>query len=312
MIPVQNLAKHMKYKNAYKPNDIYWGIGVEHETYIETSKLKKITLQELKEKCVKERYSVDYYTVYNKESLDQALDDIFDNNTPILIPILVNSHSFIKTDIHGEHQTTYERIPKPNPKFSGQTLFDWIKYQNPTYFSEEYENTYLFDGDTIEFVTQKYYKTTVFEVIHELHAVEKEFIRSLNSLPREGLFKLYAPFKLAQENYPFASYLTNLKNNAMFNNGTLHINITLPTQLDANAKIKDFEDFKIKHQNYARAIQWISPLIVAKYGAYDPLCESKINGEKYAAGSQRIAVSRYIGLGTYDTDKMEIGKILTL
>jgi hypothetical protein len=32
--------------------------------------------------------------------------------------------------------------------------------------------------------------------------------------------------------------------------------------------------------------------------------------EKFAAGSQRLAVSRYIGMGTYDTDTMPTGKIL--
>jgi hypothetical protein len=308
---MQNLPKHKKYEKVYKPNDIYWGLGVEHETYIESSKLKQITLQELKEKRARERYCVDYYSVYNKESLDKALDGLFEADKPILIPILLNSHTFQKTDIHGEHQTTYERIPKPNPKFNGKTIFDWMKYENPEVFCEEYENSYLFDGDTIEFVTQQFYKTTVFEVIHELYTIEKQFIKGLNSLPRDGIFKTYAPFKIAQENYPFASYLTNLKNNAMFNNGTIHINITLPTRLNEKAEIDNIEEFTKKHQNYAKVIQWLSPLIVAKYGAHDPLCESTTNGDKYSAGSQRVAVSRYIGLGTYDTDVMEVGKILT-
>jgi hypothetical protein len=160
-------------------------------------------------------------------------------------------------------------------------------------------------------MTQNFYKTKVQDVIDELTRVQKDFLRALNSLPREGILKTYAPFQIAQKNYPFASYLTNLKNNAMFNNGTIHINVTLPTKLNEDSEIADFELFKKQHQNYARVLQWISPLLVAKYGAYDPLSESKINGEKYAAGSQRVAVSRYIGLGTYDTDKMQVGKILT-
>ena len=46
---LRNLEKHQKYKTAYKPNDFYWGLGVEHETYLETSKLKQVTLKELKE-----------------------------------------------------------------------------------------------------------------------------------------------------------------------------------------------------------------------------------------------------------------------
>jgi hypothetical protein len=206
---------------------------------------------------------------------------------------------------------TYERIPKMNPKFTGQTIFEWMCEENPDVFKNEYEQSYIFDGDTIEFMTQQYYKTTVNKVIDELTIVEKDFIKSLNSLPREGILKTYGPFQIAKSNYPFASYLTNLKNNAMFNNGTIHINITLPTKLNDKAEVADFELFIKQHQSLARAFQWISPLLVAKYGAFDPLCESKNNGDKYAGGSQRIAVSRYIGLGTYDTDTMPVGKILT-
>jgi hypothetical protein len=308
---LRNLDKHKKYKTAYKPNDFYWGLGVEHETYIESSKLKQITLKELKENRAAERYCVDYYSVYNKESLDNALDGLFEQDQKILLPILLNSHTFQKTDINGEHKLTFERVPKPNTKFSGKTIFEWMKQENPDIFVEDYEKSYIFDGDTIEFMTQQFYKAKVQDVVDELATVEKEFMRALNSLPREGVLKTYAPFQIAKENYPFAAYLTNLKNNAMFNNGTIHINVTLPTKLNEKAEVADFELFQRQHQNYARAIQWISPLLVARYGAHDPLCESKTNGLKYSAGSQRVAVSRYIGLGTYDTDKMEVGKILT-
>jgi hypothetical protein len=309
---LRNLEKHQKYKTSYRPNEIFWGIGVEHETYIETSKLKQITLKELKDHRAPERYSVNYYNIYDTQTFTETLDGLFEPDQKILIPILINSHTFIKTDLNGEHKTTYERVPKPNQKFNGKTIFEWIKEQNPDIFDQDYDKSYTFDGDTVEFMTQEFYKAKVFSVINELSMIQKDFMRAFNSLPREGIFNQYGPFKLAQKNYPFASYLTNLKNNAMFNNGTLHINITLPTQLNEKAEIADFDLFTRQHQNYARAIQWISPLLVAKYGAHDPLCESKNNSSKYSAGSQRVAVSRYIGLGTYDTDKMEPGKILTM
>jgi hypothetical protein len=309
---LRNLEKHQKYRDAYKPNDFYWGLGIEHETYFETNKLKQISLKDLKDHRTAERYCVNYYSIYTQEVLNKALEGLFGENEQILLPILVNSHTFQKTDINGQHQTTFERIPKPNPNFSGKTIFEWMKEQNPDIFAQEYEKAYIFDGDTIEFMTQKFYKTTVDNVIDELTLIEKEFMRALNSLPREGVLKTYGPLKIAQKNYPFASYLTNLQNNAMFNNGTIHINITLPTKLNEKAEIYDMELFTKQHQNFARAIQWISPLLIAKYGAYDPLSESKNNGELFSAGSQRVAVSRYIGLGTYDTDTMPIGKILTM
>jgi hypothetical protein len=308
---LRNLDKHKKYKEQYKPNDFYWGLGIEHETYLESSKLKQISLEDLKKFRAAERYCVDYYSIYTKQTLDAAQEGLFSADKPILLPILLNSHSLQQCDINGEHRTTYERIPKTNKNFLGKTLFEWMKEQNPDVFLEDYEKSYIFDGDTIEFMTQKFYKTTVDNVLKELETVERDFMRAFNSLPREGVLKTYAPFQLAQENYPFAAYLTNLKNNAMFNNGTIHINITLPTQLNNEAEIADFELFRSQHQNLARVIQWISPLLVGVFGAPDPLCESKTNGEKFAAGSQRVAVSRYIGLGTYDTDTMELGKILT-
>lgn len=307
---LRNLEKHKKYQTAYKPNDFYWGLGIEHETYIESSKLKQVSLRGLKENCAPERYSVDYYNVYNRQQLHKALDGLFAEDEKILLPILANSHTFQHTDLNGEHTTTYERVPKSNPKFTGKTVFEWMKEQNPT-LAAEYEKSYIFDGDTIEFMTQQFYKTTVNKSIEELVKTEAEFVKALNALPKEGLFKTYGPFQVAQKNYGFATYLTNLKHNAMFNNGTIHINITLPTELDEKGEIKDMALFTKQHQAYAKAIQWISPLIVASYGALDPLCESKTNGEQYAAGSQRLAVSRYIGLGTYDTDTMEVGKILT-
>jgi hypothetical protein len=309
---LRNLEKHKKYKTAYKPNDFYWGLGVEHETYLETNKLKQVTLKELKEHRDAERYCLSYYSVYTPELLDKALDGLFKEDEKILLPILINSHTFQKTDLNGNHQTTLERVPKPNPVFSGKTFFEWLKEQNPNIFDHEFEKAFIFDGDTIEFMTQKFYKTTVDELINELSTVEKEFIRAINLLPREGILKTYAPLKIAQKNYPFATYLTNLHNNAMFNNGTIHINITLPSKLNEKSEIADMELFTKQHQNLARAIQWISPLLIAKYGAYDPLSESKTNGELFSAGSQRVAVSRYIGLGTYDTDTMPIGKILTV
>ncbi len=308
---LRNLEKHHKYKDVYKPNDFFWGLGVEHETYLETSKLKQVTLKELKENRAPERYCVDYYGVYTIETLNGALDGLFNKDDKILVPILLNSHTLQKTDINGQHKTTYERIPKPNAHFNGKSIHDSIKEIKPEIFVNEYDKSYTFDGDTIEFMTQNFYKATVSSVINELETIETKFINELNTVSTEGILKLYGPFKLAQQNYPFASYLTNLKNNAMFNNGTVHINITLPTKLNDKAEIENMESFIKQHQNYARVFQWISPLLVAKYGAYDPLCESKINGNLYSAGSQRIAVSRYIGLGTYDTDKMEVGKILT-
>jgi hypothetical protein len=42
--------------------------------------------------------------------------------------------------------------------FNGKILFDFIA-EKDAYFKDEYMKSYIFDGDTIEFVTQNFYKT---------------------------------------------------------------------------------------------------------------------------------------------------------
>jgi hypothetical protein len=107
-------------------------------------------------------------------------------------------------------------------------------------------------------------------------------------------------------NYGFAKFQSNLENVAICNNGTYHINLTLPTRL-VKGEIANQDEFKARHANAIRAIQWIEPLLVGLYGTPDIL---HILNSSYAGGSQRLAMSRYIGLGTYDTLTMEKGKLL--
>lgn len=305
-----NLPKHQKYKSAYKKFDYYWGIGVEHETYLKSSQVKEITTFEGFMKP--ERYSVDYYSVYKEDKLKETLKELIakhEEDYTLQIPILLNSHSFIDTDVYGEHKTTYEKKPKPNPNYSGKTLFDWIKEQS-SWMKENYENSFVWDGDSIEFMTQGFYKARVQDVMKELREITERFEKELRVLPKIGILKSFGPLRLAApRNEPFASYLTNLRNVAMFNNGTLHINLTLPTRLDMKCKPLFWKKFVRQHQRLARLVQWLEPFLIAVYGSGDPLSEID---ECYAAGSQRVAVSRYIGLGTFDTEKMPIGKILQI
>ena len=56
-------------------------------------------------------------------------------------------------------------------------------------------------------------------------------------------------------------------------------------------------------------IQWLEPLLIAMYGSADPL---SAHSRRYTKASQRCCVARYIGIGTYDTEEMPEGKILTL
>lgn len=314
----QNLQKHKKYENVYRHFGWFWGIGVEHETYIMTNKTNII--HTINDSILKnERYSVSYYKVYKQSPLLQALTILNSKKMFNKIPFLVNSHSFLDCDIFNNHKTTYDKIPKLNIHFTGKSLQDYI-IENSFWLKENYNKAYMYDGDSIEFMTNDFYCATVEKVINELKTIEKRFIDEINSLPKSGILSEYAPFSLASpRNEPFASYLTNPNCLAMFNNGTIHINITLPTRLGFYPVPFWYNYFVEKHRNLARLIQWFEPLWIAMYGSSDPLhiFDSLIDDEtgkkgRFAKGSQRLAVSRYIGIGTFDTETMMSGKYLQI
>lgn len=300
-IPLRNLPKHDRYRSAYRRFGYFWGLGVEHETYIMTSKSRSIKTFE--GALRPERYCVNYYAAYKPDLLKAALAEV----VPVTVPILLNGHSLTKCDINGEHATTYERVPKRNPKFTGKALFDWMcEYSH--WMRTELNQTFMWDGDTIEFMTQRFYRATIDEVMNELQEGEDRFVYELSRLPAKGVIASYGPLSLANPtNEPWAIYLTNPRNISMFNNGTIHINVTLPTQLGWNRKPMWPADFREKHRRLARLVQWMEPLWIAAHGSADPFARLSPN---FAAGSQRLAVSRYIGVGTFDTDTMPAGKIL--
>lgn len=313
--PYTHLEKHKIYEEQYQKNGLYWGLGIENEIYLEFDKKKRFTKEEFIKNHTKERYSVDYFSNYKKEYLDQAIHIVSKDVESIELPILLKSHSFSKTDIYNQPETLCENDAPPNPKYSGKTLLEILAERNP-YFKDACDVKWVFDGDTIEFPTRNFYNAGLKSVITELKDIKKEFIQELNhTLEKDNIFEYYGAVKIMDQNHPFATYMTNLSNIAMFNNGTLHYNITLPTELDEDGKIKDYPKFVKEHSTACKWIQWMEPFFLAKYGSEDPF--SKIaclypEVQEYSSGaSQRCAISRYIGVGTYDADAMEPGKILT-
>jgi len=307
-----HLEKHKMYEEQYQKNSLYWGIGIENEIYLEFDKKKRFTKEEFVKNHKSERYSVDYFSNYKKDYLDKAMRII---SKDVELPILLKAHSFSKTDIYNRPETLYEKGSPPNRKYSGKTLLDILTERNP-YFKDSYDVKWVFDGDTIEFPTRNFYNANLKSVLAELKHVKKEFIQELNAtLKKDNIFEYYGSVKIMDQNHPFATYMTNLSNIAMFNNGTLHYNITLPTELGEDGKIKNYAKFVKEHSNACKWIQWMEPFFLAKYGSEDPFYQLSHfcpEIQEYSSGaSQRCAVSRYIGVGTYDTDAMEPGKILT-
>jgi hypothetical protein len=83
---------------------------------------------------------------------------------------------------------------------------------------------------------------------------------------------------------------------------TYHFNLTIPTELNKDGEIKDKVDF-IKHQRTIRLFQWLSPLFMVKFDLQ--ITSHNDTTVNLTKASQRCAMSRYIGVGTYDTDVMK-------
>ena len=313
--------KYSKYKNQYAKNTLYWGLGIENEIYLEFEHKYNINKTELldKNKRKRERYSVDYYTNYNTLELNNALQFYVDNTSEsgveeskLQLPILLNSNSFTRTDASNNSKTLYTKLCEPNPRFIGHTLIETLQNHN-TYFIDNINNKWLFDGDTIEFNTLNFFNITLQDIVTELNVNKCEFITHINdSFTKLNIFNSYGNVKIMEKNHPFCTYMTNFKNINMFNNGTLHYNLTLPTQLNKSGKIKNMDKFIKEHSKAIKIIQWMEPFLIAIYNSPDPFSMMKNypNNHKFSKASQRCAISRYIGVGTYDSSTMQTGKIL--
>ena len=304
--------KHLKYYDFYKNNKTndseYWGLGIENESYLMFDKLVSEEKNFIIKNRKKERYSVDYWLNFKNNRLEETLKKLPNR---INLPIYLNGYLFQRTDLYGEPTKKYTKISEPNQYFNGQTIDEYLRNTSDIY-NKLFDKNMIYDGDTFEFTTFDFYKTNVKNIINELISIKTTFINEINNKlvknnvdDKKYIFKnkiIYPPF-----NYGFVKYQTNLKNVAVCNNGTYHINITLPTELNPLGNIKDPEKFKKIHSNAIRAIQWFEPFLVALYGSPDIL---NVLNDEYAGGSLRLMLSRYIGLGTFDSSKMIKGKIL--
>lgn len=310
------LEKHRRYRTLYKPNELYWGIGIECETYLTFERPVNVASTLMRTAHRPERYSVDYYKHSFKDGYIHDIEAYVASKQALWLPLplFLNAHALTKTDTNGQHKTTYEKQPKPNPRFNGTTLFEHLIDFSQT-LKNTYETSYTFDGDTIEFITQDFYKTTADRATTELITQKETWLQHFRVFcQQKRLFRQYGAPCWPRQNPGFAVFWTNPKNIVMFNNGTYHINLTAPAELgppdEHGVPTLAYPDlFRFHHQKIIRLFQWLEPLLVAVYGTPDPLSATS---PKYSKASQRCAVSRYIGIGTYDSAAMPEGKCLTL
>uniref|UniRef100_A0A6C0KTR1 Alanine dehydrogenase/pyridine nucleotide transhydrogenase N-terminal domain-containing protein n=1 Tax=viral metagenome TaxID=1070528 RepID=A0A6C0KTR1_9ZZZZ len=296
--------KHAKYMDRYNDSNrsLYWGLGIENETYFMLDSLQNSSqFKSLKQK--RERYSVDYYKNFKEGSL-QKIFDIIKTYDQLTYPIYVNAHTFKNTDIHLEHKTHYDKDNTPNQKFI-ESIHD-ILMRESRYYNDTYDKSFVFDGDSIEFITQNFYNATVDQCFHEFVEHKETFIREISPFFEEwNIGSLQFP----DHNYGMVSFLsTQKKQLSLCNNGTYHINITLPTVL-VNGIIDDRDRFAKEHLQLIRFIQIVEPLMVACYGTPDVF---SIIDNAYCIGSLRVGLSRYISLQTFDTDAPVNGKLLLM
>ena len=306
--------KHMKYMKHYDieaintqaTQSLFWGIGIENETYLmHAEKCGIKSFRNLKQK--RERYSVDYYKSFIADGpcgINALLQRATTLDT-LTYPMYINSHTFQATDVKQEHRTHYDVGGTPNVAFT-ESLHD-ILLRESEYYKSVYNNSFVFDGDSIEFITQDFYCATVESCVTELISQKQRFLSEIQPYFQKWFSK---SILFPDHNYGFVSFLTTKNRNlGICNNGTIHINLTLPTMIE-NGVILDKAAFIREHLNLVPYLQLVEPLLVACYGTPDIF--SLLSDNEYAIGSQRVALSRYISIQTFDAEHPVNGKLLLM
>lgn len=292
----------------------YWGIGLENETYMQFEESIIVSGAFIQEKIGHERYSIDYRKCYKSESYLIPVERAFDKSKNYKVSRMMNSHSLDKVDLNWQHKTIAGTDPiEDNPEYAGKSILEnFLETQPYNIQSMLTQKTnpmgsVNFDGDSIEFVTKYFENRTVGDSCNELAATKKLFIDKINE---SGV--LDGKLSFPDYNIGFNQFMSNQENIVLFNNGTYHFHMTLPT-LTENSRIIDYPAFEAKHANAIYLLQWFEPLFIATLGSPDimQVISTKYGlNTQFAGGSMRNAMSRYTGVGTFHKS-MPKGKVLT-
>lgn len=305
----------------------YWGIGLENETYLQFEESLIVSGEFIQEKIGFEKYSIDYRKCYKPESLAPILKKAFGSNKNYVVSRMINSHSLEKLDVNYQHKTvagikavtdntdTTELLPQPieNPNYLGQSIMELFLEDQPYNIQSmitqrnKTMGSVHFDGDSIEFVTKYFENRTIADSCKELKATKKLFLDKINESS-----VLKGKLNFPEYNNGLNMFMTNQENLVLFNNGTYHFHITLPS-LTEHSRIVNYEKFEATHANAIYLLQWFEPFFIATLGSPDimgVISDTYNLDQKFTLGSMRNAMSRYIGVGTYNK-AMPKGKILT-
>jgi hypothetical protein len=304
----------------------YWGIGLENETYMQFEESLIVSGEFIQEKIGFEKYSIDYRKCYKPESLAPVLKKAFNSKESYKVSRMMNSHSLEKLDVNYQHKTlspikplidtaTGEVSAEPieNPEYLGKSIMELFLEDQPYNIQSmitqrnKTMGSVHFDGDSIEFVTKYFENRTIADSCKELKATKKLFLDKINESS-----VLNGKLNFPDYNNGLNMFMTNQENLVLFNNGTYHFHITLPS-LTEDSRIVDYNDFEKTHANAIYLLQWFEPFFIATLGSPDimgVISDKYSLDKKFTLGSMRNAMSRYIGVGTYNK-AMPKGKILT-
>lgn len=300
--------KHKRYLDVYSQEPtLFWGIGIENESYLLLNK-PSATIKEFTElKLKSERYSVNYFNNFKSDQLIAIMKKLY-TCKKLTYPTYINAHTLDKMDPALKHRTTYEKTPQPTPGFTEP--IHTILLRECEFYRTAYDSSIVFDGDSIEFITQKFYNATVSSCINELVTLKQSFLSNVSPFfEKWGIGSITFP----SHNYGLATFLsTQSKHLAVCNNATYHINITLPSLIKDGCLV-DKTAFVKQHLDFVRCIQMVEPLIVASYGTPDVFSlANPADSNQYSMGSLRVTLSRYISLQTFDVDHPVNGKLLLM
>lgn len=304
----------------------YWGIGLENETYMQFEEPLIVSGEFIQEKIGFEKYSIDYRKCYKPESLAPMLKKAFNLTENYKVSRMMNSHSLEKLDINYQHKTLSpvkkvidteagETIAEPiaNPQYLGKSIMELFLEDQPYNIQSmitqrnKTMGSVHFDGDSIEFVTKYFENRTITDSCKELKATKKLFLDKINESS-----VLNGKLNFPDYNNGLNMFMTNQENLVLFNNGTYHFHITLPS-LTEDSRIVDYNAFEKTHANAIYLLQWFEPFFISTLGSPDimgVISDKYSLDKKFTLGSMRNAMSRYIGVGTYNKS-MPKGKILT-
>lgn len=299
----------------------FWGIGIENETYIQ-GEPTYLHGTDIIDFLGRERYSIDYTKSYDITEIKNIMKQIFKPQQKYKISRMLNAHCFLKIDTNGEHKTTYDYNPKSNSRYLGKTIYEsWTEFDEEIFEKidsvSKNKTNIFFDGDTIEFITENFYKTTADKCVDELRQNRNWFLNKFEQFRHSiDLWKELGNLDFVKYHPGLNIFQTQKNKIVLFNNSTIHIHLTLPTKI-IHGKIRNMDIFNNIHKKAISVIQWFEPFFISTLGSPDlfQVIHEKLNPEymntPFTNGSMRCALSRYIGIGTY-TSTIKNGKIIQI